>query len=453
MTVAWICLIQLCTAMWCASPSATVTAQTVEGRSIDGTWVGVSDGGSLLIERQGQRVSLNIPDLLSISWPTTAPPSEIAPPSQRATPASVGGPASSPSPDAASSPGVVPAQGATPASVRGRASSAPQSTDTPPDRPILVLLRDGSAIPGHLASGDAKTISIETAMLPRLTVPLTQVAAVRFTAIRQPEAEAAFDRAMTDKDISQDVLIIAGDGKAQVLRGVIESLEPAGGSFRWRERAIPIPADRAAGVVLAAATAGVSAKLPAACHLDDGSIWCGTISAGDRDSITLKLGIGESIRLPLRELREIRFVSDKVTFLSDLEPAKVEFEPFGSTRWHWRRDHSVTNRPLRIAGQAFTRGIGVHSKTILTYTLDGRATRLAATIGIDDNARPQGNVIFRVIADGKEAFNSGPVTGSDSPRPILVPLQNAKSLQLIVDFGEDLDLGDQANWCNVRVIR
>lgn len=441
MTVAWICVIQLGTAMWCASPASTATAQTVEGRSIDGTWVGISDGGSLLIERQGQRVSLDIPDLLSISWPITAPPSESAPPSPGAAPASVGGLASSP------------AQGATPASVRGRASSAPEPSDTPHARPVRVFLRDGSEILGHLTSGDSRTISIETAMLPRLTLPLTQVAAVRFTAMRQPEAEAAFDRAMTDKDISQDVLIIAGDGKAQVLRGVIESLEPAGGSFRWRERAIPIPTDRAAGVVLAAATAGVSAKFPAACHLDDGSIWCGTISAGDRDSITLKLGIGESIRLPLRELREIRFVSDKVTFLSDLEPAKVEFEPFGSTQWYWRRDRSVTNRPLRIAGQAFTRGIGVHSKTILTYTLDGRATRLAATIGIDDNARPQGNVVFRVIADGKEVFSSGPVTGRDAPRPILVPLQNTRLLQLIVDFGEDLDLGDQANWCNVRVIR
>ena len=249
------------------------------------------------------------------------------------------------------------------------------------------------------------------------------------------------------------MLVIASEGKVQTLRGVIESLGPAAGTFRWRERTIPIPADRAAGIVFAAAMASANVKPPAACHLDDGSVWCGSIIAGDRDSVAIKLTTGEQVRLPLRNLLEIRFVSDKVTFLSDVDPAKVEFEPFGSTQWPWQRNRSVANRPLRIAGRTFTRGIGVHSRTVLTYALDGKSSQLAAVIGIDDGARPQGNVIFRVTADGKEAFNSGPVTGRDAPRPILVPLHNAKSLQLIVDFGEDLDLGDQADWCDVRVIR
>ena len=48
---------------------------------------------------------------------------------------------------------------------------------------------------------------------------------------------------------------------------------------------------------------------------------------------------------------------------------------------------------------------------------------------------------------------SANVTGQDAPRPILVPIGGAKRVQLAVDFGEDLDVGDQADWGNVRVVK
>ena len=411
MTATWMCVIPLYAATWCANGPAPMTALTLEGRAVDGLWLGINDGQTLLLEQQGRKISLPLTELLSLSWASTT---------------------------------TIPATSTAPAT--GPAAAGP-------GRAVILFLRDGSSVSGRLTAGDAKTLTIETPFVSKWSIPLTRVAGIRFTANRQADAQAAFDRALAERDAAQDTLVLASEGKVQTLRGVVESLAPAGGAFRWRERTIPVPPDRAAGVVFAAAAAGSDAKPPAACHLDDGSVWCGSIVAGDRDSLTLKLGVGQQIQLPLRNLREIRFLSDKVTFLSDLEPAKFEFEPFGSTQWPWQRDRSVTNHPLCIAGRSFTRGLGVHSRSTLTYALDGKASQLAGTIGIDDGARPRGNVVFRVVADGKEVFNSGPVTGQDAPRPILVPLHNAKSLQLIVDFGQDLDLGDQADWCDVRVIR
>ena len=62
-------------------------------------------------------------------------------------------------------------------------------------------------------------------------------------------------------------------------------------------------------------------------------------------------------------------------------------------------------------------------------------------------------MIFRVIADDEEVFTCGPVTGRDEPRPILVAIGGAKTFKLVVDFGEDLDVGDQANWGNLRLLK
>jgi len=108
---------------------------------------------------------------------------------------------------------------------------------------------------------------------------------------------------------------------------------------------------------------------------------------------------------------------------------------------------------MRIGDQSFDQGIGVHSRSVLTYDVPQGFRQLAATIGIDEAVGSQGNVIFRVLADGKEVFNSGPVTGRDVPRPLLASIGGARQIQLIVEFGDDLDIGDQADWAEVRLIR
>src|SRR5207247_2531998 len=67
--------------------------------------------------------------------------------------------------------------------------------------------------------------------------------------------------------------------------------------------------------------------------------------------------------------------------------------------------------------------------------------------------RPLGNGVVQIKADGKVVFDSGPVTGDDEPRPVLVPIEGAKKIQLIVDYGDQLDVGDQADWGNARLIK
>ena len=118
-----------------------------------------------------------------------------------------------------------------------------------------------------------------------------------------------------------------------------------------------------------------------------------------------------------------------------------------------RVDRSVTNQPLRLGGQTYRKGLGVHARSSAAWPIDGQYERFCATIGIDDAARPHGQVVFEVVGDGRVLFKSGPVTGRDQPQPLCVDVTGVKELTLRVDYGDQLDLGDQANWAAARLIR
>ena len=96
---------------------------------------------------------------------------------------------------------------------------------------------------------------------------------------------------------------------------------------------------------------------------------------------------------------------------------------------------------------------GQYARTRLAYALEGEFERFCATIGIDDAARPRGNVVFRVWGDAEMLFDSGPVTGNDEPRDVRLDVRGVDKLTLLVDFGEQMDLADHADWAAARVIR
>lgn len=397
-----LCAVVLTT--WLAGASAlaapvAVRGVTIEGVAVEGTWSGVTPSGAVTLIQDGQKKEFAPEELMLLRW--------AEPPSSRPATAS---------------------------------------------QPATVYLADGSILQGAIAGSDAGAIVFRTRLAPDLKLPLAQLAAVRLMPAAHPAAEEAFERALANRDPAQDLLLVLREDRLTTLKGVTESLTAQGGSFKWRERSVPLRPDTAYGIVFA-----VGVQKPAAPQalvvLKDGCMWGGRLAGGDAGEVKLERAGGLQVDLPVAELAEIRFRSDRVLFLSQLEPAEYVFEPFGTTRWPYRVNRSVANRPMRIGDQHFERGIGMHSQSTLTYDLPDAFSRLAAVIGIDAAVAPLGNVVFRVTADGKEVFHSGPVTGRDAPRPITVPIEGARRIQLIVEFGEELDIGDQADWGNVRVIK
>lgn len=380
-------------------PAAEVVVTTIDGKAVNGVWQRLADG-TVHVEVDGQATAFKLDELAAVQF------------------------------------------------VNHSATRPADNTEP------TFYLADGSRFPATLSAADGKQITLVTRPTGEFKLPMTALAGLRYGEPEPAATLAEFEKALADRPATDDTLFVVREGRLTSLQGLLETLTPKGGTFRWRERSVPIKPDNTYGIVFAQ---GVTRPepAPATCLLIDGTIHAGqplrTIPE-DGSNLELKAAAGK-LALPLDRILELRFRSDRVLRLSTLEPREYHFEPFSGTRWEWRRDRSAANRRLRIGGETYATGIGMHSQSSLTYNLPDTYKLLAADIGIDEAVGPLGNVVFRVLADGREVFNSGPVTGRDAPRPILVDIGVAKELTLAVDFGEGLDIGDQADWGNVRLLK
>ncbi|MCA8990000.1 MAG: NPCBM/NEW2 domain-containing protein, partial [Planctomycetaceae bacterium] len=63
-----------------------------------------------------------------------------------------------------------------------------------------------------------------------------------------------------------------------------------------------------------------------------------------------------------------------------------------------------------------------------------------------------GNVDLTITGDGQELF-SGTVTARDKALPIDLDVSNKQFLQITVDFGKGLDIGDHLDLADAKLIK
>jgi hypothetical protein len=162
---------------------------------------------------------------------------------------------------------------------------------------------------------------------------------------------------------------------------------------------------------------------------------------------------GQGVNLPAAEIRGVRFRGGQMTYLSDLEPSKIEETPYFGRRAPWRKDVNLAGGPLKIDGRTYVRGLAVHSRSALTYDLDGQYATFEATVGFDESAKGLGRVDCRVFADDKELYANPDLRADAPPVKLALSVANAQRLRLVVDFGADQDTGDRVIWANSRLFR
>jgi hypothetical protein len=116
-------------------------------------------------------------------------------------------------------------------------------------------------------------------------------------------------------------------------------------------------------------------------------------------------------------------------------------------------DRGFFGAPLAIAGQSYTKGLALHSRTVMQYRLTRGFRRFAATAGLDSRFRATGNVTLAIHGDCEPLFSKD-IVNTDAAIPIDFDLQGVRRLTVIVDFGDDMsDIGDYLNLCNARLLK
>lgn len=113
-------------------------------------------------------------------------------------------------------------------------------------------------------------------------------------------------------------------------------------------------------------------------------------------------------------------------------------------------DKSITGTPITIDGKVYEHGVGTHADSVFEVNLDGKVQKFDAVVGVDDDAKGRGSVVFEVAVDGTIVADSGPIRGDEPAKTISVTLTGAKKVELIAIAGaKNLD-SDHADWANAR---
>lgn len=329
-----------------------------------------------------------------------------------------------------------------------------ESQARPPERSIVFHLADGGRLHGELVGDAPEAVVARTVLGDAVPIAFDRLAAIQFVRGSDAfaKAEELFEAALKARLPAQDVLITRGPEDTKSLRGRLETLDAESGSFAFGDRPRTFQTENIFGIVFATG-ANKQAVFPVTAELSDGSVVSGAIERADAESLKVATSVGSIVEMKVGEIMSLRLRSLRVVYVSDLTPTAERTEGMLHRPWPVRKDRSVSAAPLSMAGRVFDKGLGVHSKTELVYTIGGAYESLVATIGIDDLVRPSGSVVFRVLGDGKVLFDSGDLTGQDAPRDIKVDVKGVNMLTLVVDYGDGLDLSDHADWGGVRLLK
>lgn len=354
--------------------------------------------------------------------------------------------------------------GGTPAVPAGDLLTLARSDKPRPAYPAgpQVILANGDRLAGTLSGGNGLSLTLKATAGngQSVSLPLTAVSAVWLV---PPPADTPADVAKypwLETGKKQDVLLLRN---GDALRGRLESVGIDAATVRFmpdgEKTAKPYDTANLAAVLFDPSLArvrppkGASARVVTA----DGSRISFATLLSNAEVVTGTTLTGAKFGLPLYEVIAVDIRGGKAVELADLKPTAAKEEGFNGTVWPMTANRSVRGNPIKLLSgrgeEVFDAGLGVHSRSTLTYPLAGKYKRFEAVVGLDAATGKRGAVNVRVLVDGKEAkldeLSGLTLAGT---KAIRVDVAKAKELTLIVDYGPGGDVQDDVNWANARLV-
>jgi hypothetical protein len=324
-----------------------------------------------------------------------------------------------------------------------------QFADLPPrpnlDAVVLQTRRGGKMLARSVTIADDVT-QVVTVGGTKLEVSLEHLRSIWMGG--KPTTE--FEEALAKPSAELDRIFVKVDKDIQEISGLIVGLDAKMLTLEFDGVSRSLPTQNLAGIVVAQIVE--EKKISAQVSLKDGSVLPAESVALVDGALQLDSEVIGDIEISPGIVASIEFVSDRVTQLTSLTPTKSEHLPLVTLRRPAKKNQNVSGGPLVVTKQTFTRGFGVASASRLEFELDDNYETFVAQVGIDDETSGRGDCVFKVLADGRELWQSR-ARGGQAPQQIKLDIANVRELTLVVETGADLDLADHANWCQPRLIR
>ena len=285
---------------------------------------------------------------------------------------------------------------------------------------------------------------------------------------------AALDAALADIEQKQpagdSLVIVKRDAAAMdYLSGILGDVTAEQAEFEWDGDRVPVKLSKIAAMVFYQAKAANLPEPLCKASLADGSLVVARHASLDGEQLKLRSMAGVELRVPLDQLARIDFSTGKIAYLGELKPSSVRWIPrvaipkeattivnHGLPRTNvsfngsplsllWQDDPLPARRDVRT----YSRGVAMRSRSEVAYLIPQGMTRFIATAGIDPATAGQGHVTLEIRGDDRVLWE-GAIDGREPPVEIDVELGSARRLQLVVDYGKNLDYGDRLHLVEAR---
>lgn len=173
------------------------------------------------------------------------------------------------------------------------------------------------------------------------------------------------------------------------------------------------------------------------------------------NGVKIETPTGLRLDLPLADAIRIDLSQGKLVYVSDLEPTYLDTEHVvyvPPANLKYGRDRTLRGTPISVGRKQYAKGLSLHAKTVLEYEVAGY-NFFRCTLGLDDSVSRVGAAAVRIEGDGKELFSQAVGLSDAKPHEVELKIAGVKRLRLIVDYGDDLDLGDHVDFADARIMK
>jgi hypothetical protein len=306
---------------------------------------------------------------------------------------------------------------------------------------FALVLTNGDRMWGEPGGVVGEKLKWRGAMLDEIEIPLTRVAAM----VKADHPTRGGDEKRTEDSVS----LANGDA----VRGIISEVSDKAIVIQSNGQPVTVPLDSvlnahfaSAGGAVAGAERGIRLNL-----VDDSSITANTIRL-EGGKIALGLEGGVTRQVDLANVAGIEQINGPVSWLSSRPPIENVQTPYFEASFPARMNQSVTGKPIRAGEKTFSRGIGVHSYSRMSWDLDGDYNGFRTQYAIDGDG-PYANVTVRIKLDDRVVHEKTDVTAGQLAAVMAIPLEGAKRLTLEVDYGKTYDTQDRFNWVEPALLK
>ncbi len=315
---------------------------------------------------------------------------------------------------------------------------------------LCVLLTNGDKLYGTLSGSGPDQMILDTVLGSRIAIPLDRVRGCLTSQAREPRWRTAVQRMMKTAGAEEDrVLMSNGD----VLKGLVVGIDPRQVLFEAGDRELRLDLEIVVAFALAGEPHTAEPRPRARLALVDGSVLTVSRLHWVEADVELTFFDGSLQGVPPEAIRAVEVSGGRWTWLSALPPVSFEHTPMLTLKWPYRIDRNVLGGALSIGDRKFTRGIGMHSRAVMSFDLGGHYREFATYCGLDDSAGPLADVTAVILVDGTPKWRKERIRAGFPPESVRIDVRGAHTLELRVEFGLNGDIQDRFDWADAALIR